>query len=724
MVRDTLQVTDPEMDKKKTKYPRSIAFIISNEFCERFNYYGMRTILVLYLTQKLHYSDDDATVLYHIFTMFVYFFPLMGAVLADSWLGKFKTITYLSMVYSVGSAVIAIGAIPTLGLPASVMTVIGLMLIAIGTGGIKPCVSAFGGDQFKLPEQARHLETFFSLFYFAINAGSLISTSLTPVLREDVHCFGNNDCYSLAFGVPGALMIVSIIIFICGRVLYKVKKPEGNMIVLVSKCIGNAVATRLKEKKHNKREHWLDYAEATYGKQLIDDIKSVLRVLVLFLPLPVFWALFDQQGSRWTFQATRMTGDIGPYAIKPDQLQVVNPLLILGFIPLFSYAVYPMLAKCGIKRPLQKLTTGGILAAIAFLISGFVELELQKTYPVLPTANEGQLRIFNGIPCDYKVISNIPGHENFNILSKGLFEEKHLNLSVGDSFQFKVDFETADPICPRIVGAQVEIQRKKAISYFMQTNKVDPTVLDLVQYEDDPDKGSKGYPVVRVLSNTNKNQEVQFIEVAGDHTVYTFPSGKSNLTAVPPGHYVIRYNGDELKDVQLKLGGVYSFVVTENNLNQASIEEHVIAAPNSIHMLWLLPQYIVITAGEVMFSVTGLEFSFTQAPQSMKSVLQAAWLLTVAFGNLIVVIIAEAKAFDSQAAEFFLFAGLMAVDMGIFIILAIKYKYVEPKNEDETPSPAIDLPQKDSSTNGFKTIDLNNGKNSTNGVENTAFNED
>lgn len=126
------------------------------------------------------------------------------------FLSNVRTITYLSVVYAIGSAVIAIGAIPTLGLPASVMTVIGLLLIAVGTGGIKPCVSAFGGDQFKLPQQARQLETFFSLFYFAINAGSLISTSLTPVLREDVHCFGNNDCYSLAFGVPGALMIVSI----------------------------------------------------------------------------------------------------------------------------------------------------------------------------------------------------------------------------------------------------------------------------------------------------------------------------------------------------------------------------------------------------------------------------------------------------------------------------------------------------------------------------------
>lgn len=114
---------------------------------------------------------------------------------------------------------------------------IGLVLIGLGSGGIKPCVSAFGGDQFKLPEQAKQLATFFSFFYFAINAGSLISTTLTPIFREDVHCFGDLDCFSLAFGVPGVLMVVSILIFLFGRILYTVKKPTGNVIVLVSKCI-------------------------------------------------------------------------------------------------------------------------------------------------------------------------------------------------------------------------------------------------------------------------------------------------------------------------------------------------------------------------------------------------------------------------------------------------------------------------------------------------------
>lgn len=132
---------------------------------------------------------------------------------------------------------IAVGAIPTLNLPSETMTIIGLLLIGLGSGGIKPCVAAFGGDQFKIPEQAKQLATFFSLFYFSINAGSLISTYLMPVLRGDVHCFGELSCFSLAFAVPGALMVISIVIFICGKPLYIVKKPAGNVIVDVTKCI-------------------------------------------------------------------------------------------------------------------------------------------------------------------------------------------------------------------------------------------------------------------------------------------------------------------------------------------------------------------------------------------------------------------------------------------------------------------------------------------------------
>ena len=166
--------------------------------------------------------------------------------------------------------------------------------------------------------------------------------------------------------------------------------------------------------------HWLDYAEPKFGKKMVSDVKDVLKILLLFVPLPLFWALFDQQGSRWTFQATRMNGDIGFTQIKPDQMHVINPLLILVFIPIFNCAVYPLLGKIGIRRPLQKLAAGGYFAAIAFLISGLVEIQLEKTYPVFPEANEAQIRIFNGVDCNYSVNSS-RFNEGINALEKASF---------------------------------------------------------------------------------------------------------------------------------------------------------------------------------------------------------------------------------------------------------------------------------------------------------------
>lgn len=139
---------------------------------------------------------------------------IFGAIISDVWLGKFKTIFSLSIVYAIGCIIVSVSAIPTITfISPRVGLFIGLVLIAVGSGGIKPCVSAFGGDQFKLPEQAAQFATFFSLFYFTINFGSIFSTALTPVLRKDVQCFGYKECYSLAFGVPAVLMIISIGMF-------------------------------------------------------------------------------------------------------------------------------------------------------------------------------------------------------------------------------------------------------------------------------------------------------------------------------------------------------------------------------------------------------------------------------------------------------------------------------------------------------------------------------
>lgn len=166
-------------------------------------------ILVLYVKHKLNYTENDATIVFHVFTMLVYLMAVFGGILSDTWLGKYKTILYLSIVYAIGGIVVSISATPIAVNNIDWVLFIGLLLISIGSGGIKPCVSAFAGDQFKLPEQAAQVTTFFSVFYLSINLGSLSSTALTPILRGQVHCFDQNDCYPLAFGLPAVLMIIA-----------------------------------------------------------------------------------------------------------------------------------------------------------------------------------------------------------------------------------------------------------------------------------------------------------------------------------------------------------------------------------------------------------------------------------------------------------------------------------------------------------------------------------
>ena len=150
--------------------------------------------------------------------MLVYFFPIVGGIIADTFIGKFKTIIYLSLVYAVGNFLLAGGAsVTNYHLPTLLLSLTGLLFIAFGSGGIKPCVSAFGGDQFVLPQQEHLLKKFFSMFYFAINAGGLISTFLTPILAENIRCLGYKTCYPVAFAVPGVLMVMSILFFYIGK---------------------------------------------------------------------------------------------------------------------------------------------------------------------------------------------------------------------------------------------------------------------------------------------------------------------------------------------------------------------------------------------------------------------------------------------------------------------------------------------------------------------------
>ncbi|KAH8264743.1 hypothetical protein KR044_008812, partial [Drosophila immigrans] len=659
------------------EYPRSVGFIISNEFCERFNYYGMRAILVLYLTHKLGYNEETSTVLFHIFTMLVYIFPLLGALIADGWLGKYKTILYLSVLYSLGALVVAIGAVPLDGMPVKIVTIVGLVCIAVGTGGIKPCVSAFGGDQFQLPEQGMELAKFFSLFYFAINAGSMISTTVTPILRADVHCFGEDDCYSLAFGVPAVLMVISMAVFVAGKSRYRMQPPAGNMIFGVSQCITNAYKGWRKHRHTKQLPHFLDYATPVVGEKMVHETKCLVKILLLYVPFPIFWALSDQQGSRWTFQATHMDGDVWGYEIKPDQMQVINPLLILAFIPLFDYVVYPLLARIGIRRPLQKLSIGLLLAALGFFISAALEMRLEQlaAEPSSDSSQLARLRLYNGMPCRYDFSSSqlAAGDAKHSIEPLSMWSD--VALLVSQPTDFKFAFTSQSSRCPSIEG-QVRLEPGKSVSYLLARDA-------LSEFSDGPTSNvhHSSAPLLRTLVNTPLGEGPVLLKAASSLSIPLDTSNLSTLHEIAPGYGELDINGKRAASFETKSGALYSLLV-EGNAEDGYQHNLLEVLPDAsdattLSILWQLPQIVVMTAAEIMFSVTGLEFSFTQAPVSMKAVLQACWLLSVAIGNMVVVVIAEVKFVESQSAEFALFASLMLVNLLLFLFLARNYQYTD-----------------------------------------------
>ncbi|KAB1283564.1 Solute carrier family 15 member 2 [Camelus dromedarius] len=638
---EEVQPRPPSFPKKPSpkicgsNYPLSIAFIVVNEFCERFSYYGM----------------------------------------------KGRTIIYLSLVYVLGHVIKSMGALPILGGPVvhTVLSMIGLSLIALGTGGIKPCVAAFGGDQFE-EKHAEERTRYFSVFYLSINAGSLISTFVTPMLRGDIQCFGK-DCYALAFGVPGLLMVIALVVFAVGSKIYKKPPPEGNIVTQVVKCIWFAISNRFKNRSGDvpKREHWLDWAAEKYPKQLILDVKALTRVLFLYIPLPMFWALLDQQGSRWTLQATRMNGNLGFFVLQPDQMQVLNPFLVLIFIPLFDLVIYRLVSKCGINfTSLRKMAVGMILACLAFAVAAAVEIKINEMAPLQPDSQEMFLQVLNLADDEVKV--TVLGDKNNSLSAESIrpfqkmphYSKLHLKTK-SQNFHFQLKYQNLS------VYTEHSVEEKKWYSLIIRE---DGKNISSMMVKDAENQTTSGMTAVRFVNTLHEEVNISlstdtFLSVDEDY-------GVSAYRTVRRGEYpaVRCRTKDENFSLNLGLldfGAAYLFVISNSTSQgpQAWKMEYIPA--NKMSIAWQLPQYALVTAGEVMFSVTGLEFSYSQAPSSMKSVLQAAWLLTVAVGNIIVLIVAQFSGLV-QWAEFILFSCLLLVVCLIFSIMGYYYVPIKPKD--------------------------------------------
>ena len=322
---------------QSSKMPKAVKYILGNEAFERFSFYGMRCILVVFMTKYLLGSGDQLDVMtneqsmywHHIFVGLVYFATMVGALISDIWLGKYKTILYFSVVYCVGFAVMSIYH-TRVGLAA------GLIMVVIGSGGHKPCISAFLGDQFGKNNQ-NLVSRVYSWFYFSVNLGAFISNVICPWLLVK---YGP----TAGFGVPAVCMFLATAVFWFGNKSFSHTPAKG-----------------------------AEFIKETFSSE---GFLALGKLSIIFVFIAMFWALFDQSYSSWILQAEQMDQNWLGFKILPAQMAAANPIMVMLLIPVFSYMVYPAINKIFKLNPLRKISIGFFIAAASFVVSAWIQQQI------------------------------------------------------------------------------------------------------------------------------------------------------------------------------------------------------------------------------------------------------------------------------------------------------------------------------------------------------------
>jgi POT family proton-dependent oligopeptide transporter len=412
------------------RLPRQVPFIIGNEACERFSFYGMRNILTPFLvsTLLLYAPAPDrpglAKDVFHSFVIGVYFFPLLGGWLSDRFFGKYNTVLWFSLIYCAGHALLAAFDDDRRGFYA------GLFLIALGSGGIKPLVVSFVGDQFDQSNKGL-AKVVFDAFYWSINFGSFFASLLMPIfLRE----YGA----AVAFGIPGILMAIATLLFWLGRRLYVRVPPTGGRDPhSFFKVAATALSTRVDGRGRPglglaacgvalaagllgcwavKPAFWpaqfefvitfclalgalivfggvgtalqLERARGRHPDQAIDDVRAVLRILIVFGLVTPFWSLFDQKASTCVLQGNAMRVQHDAWwwpswlVREPAQMQAINPLLVMVLIPVNNLFLFPLLRRLGYEpTALRRMGWGIALSGLAWIVAGAIQLYIDSGAP-------------------------------------------------------------------------------------------------------------------------------------------------------------------------------------------------------------------------------------------------------------------------------------------------------------------------------------------------------
>ncbi|KAL1332610.1 hypothetical protein HN51_061386 [Arachis hypogaea] len=398
-------------NKKRTGTWRACPFILGNECCERLAYYGMSTNLVLYFKERLHQHSATASKNVSNWSGTCYITPLIGAFLADSYLGRYWTIACFSIIYVLGMTLLTLSASVSGIKPTchghgdenchattleSTVCFIALYLIALGTGGIKPCVSSYGADQFDDadPVEKEHKSSFFNWFYFSINIGALIASSLLVWIQDNVG-------WGWGFGIPAVAMAIAVASFFSGSRLYRNQKPGGSALTRIIQVIvasmrkynvkvpndksqlyeiadTESVIEGSRKLDHTDELRFFDKA-AVVGQldnlkesvnpwrlctvTQVEELKSILRLLPIWATGIVFATVYGQMSTLFVLQGQTMDTRVGnsSFKIPPASLSIFDTLSVIFWVPVYDRFIVPVARKfTGHKNGLTQVQRMGI----------------------------------------------------------------------------------------------------------------------------------------------------------------------------------------------------------------------------------------------------------------------------------------------------------------------------------------------------------------------------
>ena len=631
--------------------PPGIPYIVGNEAAERFSFYGMRAILFVFMTKYLMPSDGTtdvmtetaATAYVHLFVASAYFFPVIGAIVSDWLFGKYLTILNLSIVYCLGHLALALDE-TRIGLT------IGLTLIAIGSGGIKPCVSAHVGDQFgKLNEHL--LPKIFSWFYFSINLGAFASSLMTPKLLQ---WYGPH----VAFGVPGGLMLLATWVFWLGR---------------------------------NKFVH-IPAAGKSYLRESFDPEgrQAIWNLVRIFIFVAMFWSLFDQTTSKWVGQAESMDRHVMGLELLSSQMQAINPIFVLLLIPVFSYALYPAIHRVFPLTPLRKVSIGFFVMVAGFGISAMIEENITG----------GQIikdQVSSQADPELLAANNLLDMDDVN--AKGEVTRRGWVSKKKEDYE-ELKTEEQSKKKKGFLPQTIKLRLREREAWEISSVEINPAS-DLTTYFEERKKENGFEPAkpeayyareVEVLVSTDRNDPGKSVgkltlEPKNAFQKLSFAPIKAEYVTVK----ILKGSGADA----VSLGGIRvnaeGVIPPHADSYAQDVWPNVAATGHKPTIFWQFLAYIILTSSEIMVSITCLEFSYTQAPPRMKSLVMSLYLLSVSLGNLFTFLVNQVIQNEDGTSKlpgatyYWFFTMVMFATAVVFIYIAKTYRGKTYIQEVEPP---------------------------------------